>query len=130
MKHTEFEIQCSIVLYLRALKIPFIASVAGHVPFTRFQKMRSARAGYVAGVPDLIIPVSRGGFHSLALEVKAPGGYPTKEQIAWRDKLTAAGWYAVIMPARLKTPLECVNWARDRISAYLDGKILPNNGNQ
>ena len=119
MKHPEHEIQSAIVLYLKSIKVLFTSSVAGHITPNRFQKMRMARAGYIAGTPDLFIFAARKGYHGMALEVKA-GRYPTDEQKQWQSALIAAGWYAVIMPATLKTPMESVQWARNTIEAYLD----------
>lgn len=67
--------------------------------------------GVKPGVPDLDLPVSRGGFHGLRIELKAKGGNlstPQREWIAW---LRAEGYRVDV----------CVGWeaARDVIVAYL-----------
>lgn len=54
------------------------------------QKLK--RMGVKAGVPDLVLPVARGGFHSLYLEMKRlDGGRLSIAQKRWRDALRAAG---------------------------------------
>jgi hypothetical protein len=50
--------------------------------------------GVRPGVPDLCLPVSRGGFHGLYIELKTKRNRPTPEQTAWLDALEAGG-YAV-----------------------------------
>ncbi|QRN55916.1 VRR-NUC domain-containing protein [Dyella caseinilytica] len=49
--------------------------------------------GVKSGVPDLELPVPRGGFHGLYIEMKrTEGGRLSKEQREWRDHLTASGY--------------------------------------
>jgi hypothetical protein len=69
--------------------------------------------GMKAGVPDLCLPVARGGYHGLFIELKAKGGRPTDEQKAWLRALTCQGYYACI----------CVGWeaAKKRVEEYLRG---------
>lgn len=51
--------------------------------------------GVRAGVPDLCLPVARGGFHGLYIELKRQrGGKVSEIQQAWIDALLAQG-YAV-----------------------------------
>lgn len=50
------------------------------------------RMGVKAGVPDLCLPVPRGGFHGLYVEMKRlDGGRVSAEQTAWLAALHAAG---------------------------------------
>jgi hypothetical protein len=50
------------------------------------------RMGVKAGVPDLCLPVARGGFHGLYVEMKRlDGGRVSTEQTAWLAALHAAG---------------------------------------
>lgn len=46
--------------------------------------------GVKRGVPDYHLPVARGGYHSLYIELKAERGYPTKEQKWWAVELSNA----------------------------------------
>lgn len=50
--------------------------------------------GLRPGVPDLCIPVARGKYHSLYIEMKAPGGKPSAEQVEWIHRLRAQGMCA------------------------------------
>ena len=50
--------------------------------------------GVKAGVPDICLPVSRGGHHGLWLELKAGKNKPTEQQDNWHRELKRQG-YAV-----------------------------------
>ena len=51
--------------------------------------------GVKPGVPDLCLPVARGGFHGLYIELKAAGGRLQDSQKAWLDDLSRQGYKAV-----------------------------------
>ncbi len=67
--------------------------------------------GVKAGVPDLCLPVPRGKYHGLYIEMKAIGGSPTQEQKAWIAALTEQGYAAQV----------CVGFeeAKETIEQYL-----------
>lgn len=48
--------------------------------------------GVKRGVPDLCLPVARGGYHGLYLEMKAETGRPTAEQKWWGEQLLKQGY--------------------------------------
>ena len=49
--------------------------------------------GVKAGVPDLFLPVPRGIYHGLFIEMKREhGGHATPEQEAWLEDLAAMGY--------------------------------------
>lgn len=55
--------------------------------------------GVKAGVLDLHLPVSRGGFHGLMLELKRPGSKckpPSKEQIEYISFLEEQGYCTIV----------------------------------
>jgi hypothetical protein len=52
--------------------------------------------GLRAGVPDLCLPVPRGRYHGLYLELKSADGRLQKNQRAWFDELSAQGYRAVV----------------------------------
>lgn len=55
--------------------------------------------GVKAGVLDLHLPVARGGYHGLMIELKTPNGKclpPSKEQAAYMQFLTEQGYCARI----------------------------------
>ena len=68
--------------------------------------------GVKPGVPDLDLPVPRGNYCGLRIELKAKGGKATTEQRWWLDELASAGHRTEI----------CVGWeaARDVIVDYLE----------
>lgn len=60
------------------------------------------RAGVKPGVPDLLLPVARRGFHGLWIELKAQGGKASEEQLEWAHLLRCQDFQWVL----------CVGWAQ------------------
>lgn len=54
------------------------------------------RIGLKKGVPDICLPVARGGFHGLYIEMKAVGGKATKEQCEYLDALRLEGYFVAL----------------------------------
>lgn len=79
----------------------------------RFKATAAAmkREGVKSGVPDLDLPVSRGKWHGLRIEMKAHDGRPSESQRWWIDRLQAEGYRAEV----------CYGWeaARDVLIEYL-----------
>lgn len=74
--------------------------------------MRFKAEGLKAGVPDILLPVARGGFHGLFIELKrVEGGKLSAEQGEWRAALLCEGYQSVV----------CKGWqeASKAIIAYL-----------
>lgn len=67
--------------------------------------------GVKPGVPDYILPVARGGFHGLAIELKTATGATSREQKQWLADLRAQGYRAEV----------CKGWqqAFDLLTEYL-----------
>ena len=68
--------------------------------------------GVKSGVPDICLPVPRGGFHGLYIELKrVSGNQPTKHQKEWISTLERGGYKAVV----------CFGWetAAKTITEYL-----------
>lgn len=73
------------------------------------------RTGVKSGVPDICLPVARGGYNGLYIEMKRQkGGVLSANQKIWIDRLRAHGNKAAV----------CKGWeqARSVILGYLDGK--------
>ena len=70
--------------------------------------------GVKAGVPDICLPVSRGNYHGLYIELKAGRNKATAEQEWWLSALLEEGYKAVV----------CRGWssAADVIMDYLGEK--------
>lgn len=52
--------------------------------------------GVRRGVPDLCLPVARGGYHGLYVEMKTKGGQVRPEQKVWLAALAAEGYYTAV----------------------------------
>ena len=67
--------------------------------------------GVKPGVPDIMLPVPRGKYHGLWIELKVDGGKPSKEQTEWLEYLNSVGYCALL----------CYGWqtARIEIEQYL-----------
>ena len=53
-------------------------------------------AGLKRGVPDLCLPVARGGYHGLYIEMKTEKGRPSDPQKWWIEHLKLQGYYATV----------------------------------
>ena len=66
------------------------------------KKKRAVRMNYLKaegfknGVPDLCLPVPRGTFHGLYLEMKTLKGVTSKEQLEFIDGIAKQGYFAVV----------------------------------
>ena len=78
------------------------------------QAMKAKRAGMKKGYPDIFLPVARGDYHGLFIELKVKGNYPTKEQKWWLNELKKQGYKACV----------CYGFeeARQTILNYLNNK--------
>ena len=81
---------------------------------SKSEAARMKAAGVKAGVPDMFLPVARGGSHGLYIELKRiKGGRVSAEQLAWMEELTREGYTCAV----------CHGWeeARETILDYLKG---------
>ncbi|MCK5606506.1 VRR-NUC domain-containing protein [Candidatus Pacearchaeota archaeon] len=67
--------------------------------------------GVKAGVPDIVLPVARGGFHSLYIELKVGKNTVKANQRDWLDRLHGAGNMAVV----------CYGW--DKAQKVIEGYL-------
>lgn len=73
---------------------------------------RAKAEGLKSGVPDICLPVARGGFHGLYIEMKRrEGGKVTAHQQEWIEQLRAQGYRAEVCRG--------FDEASDMIMAYL-----------
>lgn len=92
-----------------------------HVPNggKRDQKTAAAlkRQGVKAGVPDLVLPVARCGFHGLYIELKAPGGKLEQSQEDYLIAIQQQGYLALV----------CCCWqaAVTALDTYLRDEVPP-----
>ena len=64
-----------------------------------------------AGVPDIMLPAARAGYHGLYIELKAGENTTTKKQKEWLEYLRQQGYYTAV----------CYGWqpAAQLIEQYL-----------
>lgn len=58
--------------------------------------VRLKMEGVQKGVPDLVLPIARGGYHGLYLEMKAGNGRTSKEQDGWLAFLEDQGYRVAV----------------------------------
>jgi hypothetical protein len=82
------------------------------------QAGKAKASGLKSGVPDLHLPVSRGGFIGLWIEMKSARGRLQESQVWWHDRLISEGACVAL----------CFNagHAIDTLTEYLAGKHLRN----
>lgn len=90
---SEHDEQVAVVEYCDLKSIPIFAVPNGGLR-RKSEAARLKAEGVRAGVPDLCIPVARGRYHSLYIEMKYGKGRPTDEQAAWIRALREQGMCA------------------------------------
>ena len=77
------------------------------------QGARMKREGVLAGVSDIFLPVSWGGYHGLYIELKVKGNTTTPSQKWWIAETSKQGYYSTV----------CFGWieAKEIIARYLEG---------
>lgn len=123
MRHIEDDHQAALIRWagLQSKAMPELALLL-HIPNGGRRGKREAgrlkAQGVRPGVPDLLLPVPRGGRHGLWIEMKAPkGGRVSVEQKRWLESLAKQGYAACV----------CAGWesARDVILEYLNPTVPP-----
>lgn len=76
------------------MKLLFAIPNGGHRYIRVAQKMKAE--GVRAGIPDLFLPVARGGFHGMFIEMKYGRNRQTKEQVEWFKELKKNGYYCIV----------------------------------
>lgn len=81
---------------------------------SKSEAARFKAEGVKSGVPDIFLPVPRGGYHGLWIELKRrEGGTVSREQKEWIARLTEQGYRAAV----------CRGWeeASEEIKRYMEG---------
>lgn len=127
-KPTESDIQRNIFLWAQGIARDYPglellnASMNGAwIPGTRDQKFGTIRrlrdAGCIrVGYPDLFLPVPKGGYHGLFVELKRNKKANVREkQEWWIDQLNGQGYYATFARGEIE--------AKNVILRYLNGDL-------
>jgi hypothetical protein len=100
------------------LCLPAVAALIYHVPNGghrhKLVAIKLKGQGVKAGVPDLVLPMARGGYFGLYIEFKAtpPGAAPVSaSQHAWIRRLNDQGYLAIVCRGHFD--------AMEQIRAYL-----------
>lgn len=118
-KYTEGSEQELIIQWAdyMSIKHPELAMLF-HIPNGGKRDARTAailkRQGVKAGVPDLFLPVPRGGYHGLFIELKAKGGRLSDHQERWIKALTIEGYKAIVCYGHEEATEALANYIRGR----------------
>lgn len=76
--------------------------------------MKLKREGVKSGIPDLCLPIARGGFYGAWIEMKKLKGKLRDNQVEWLEALTKQGYLACV----------CKGWeeAKETLVDYLEMK--------
>jgi hypothetical protein len=78
---------------------PKLKHIAYHVPNERKTSKISGfilkQLGVLSGVSDVVIPVARGGFHGMYIEMKSTKGRLSENQKSFLDNMAKEGYMAV-----------------------------------
>jgi hypothetical protein len=95
----EFEHQCALFFWARnpavVRRFPALALLEGSmngVKLTKAQAVKAKAAGMLKGSHDVRLPVARGQWLGLSIELKAGDNKPTKEQKEIGVLLASEGW--------------------------------------
>ena len=113
---TEEEATIAVVEYCYMRGVP-VAHVPNEGKRSPQQGARLKRMGMSKGFPDLVIPIPRGDYHGLYLELKVGEGKTSAEQKRWLNILSANGYAS--------TACWGVDEAINTISRYLKGESIP-----
>jgi len=100
-KQTEHELQSSFISWCnlesrKIMELSLIFSIPNGSNKSITTAMKFKREGLKSGIPDLFLPVARGGYHGLFMEWKRSDKEKLKpKQIEWNGKLTKQGYFCV-----------------------------------
>lgn len=91
LKKTESQEQIAVIDYCDFKHIPIF-----HIPNggsrNKIEAANLKRQGVRAGVPDLMLPVAKQGYHGLFIEMKVGYNKPTENQEKWIELLSKNGY--------------------------------------
>lgn len=101
MKSIESQEQCALIEWaeIQSRTYPEL-KLLHHIPNGGKRNIATAarlkKEGVKAGVPDLCLPVPKGKWHGLYIEMKAPKGTVSESQKWWIEALRKQGYCAVV----------------------------------
>ena len=120
MKHQESSEQIALFQWSKLMQsqhpeLALLHAIGnGNARTSVIQGARMKREGVLAGVSDIMLPVSRGGYHGLYVELKVKGGKTSDNQKWWIKETGKQGYYSTV----------CFGWveAKGVIERYLGGE--------
>ncbi len=82
---------------------------------SKSEAARFKAMGVKRGVSDVFLPVSKGGYHGLYIELKAKDGRLEKEQKEWIAAVREQGYYAAVCYGGFE--------AANLVEAYMNGEV-------
>lgn len=121
-RHLEFQMQCAVIQWLayeqkRHPELAYLYSVPSDIRTTPARAGRAKASGMKAGVPDLVLPVPRGGYFGFYIELKTEAGRVTPAQEDFLRFLRSVGYATGVYRSAPE--------ARDKILAYLKLPVTP-----
>jgi len=117
---SEHENQCALIAWAAAFsfyhpELALIFAVPNGALRNKSVAVNLQREGVKAGIPDLALPVARGGYHGMFIELKSGKNTLSESQKTWHAALRNQGYHVVT----------CWTWddARVQILAYLQGEM-------
>ena len=110
---TEYSEQCALMQWaeLESKKFPVLSLLFASQNGLRLPiglAVKAKKAGMRKGVPDLFLPVARGKYHGLFVELKRIRSYKVSdEQGEWIERLWGEGYHAVVC-CGWKEASECI----------------------
>lgn len=102
MTASEYQIQVAIFLWMdlhrnRYPNLDLSYSTASGVKMPIGLLMKCKRTGIVKkGLPDIVIPVPKGEYHGMYIELKTNEGKASKEQAEYVKRLSELGYKAIV----------------------------------
>ena len=99
MQYREHQEQCAIFDWAKVMsgrhpQLKFMYAVPNAGSRTPAQAARALREGLKTGVPDIVLPCARRGFHGLYIELKVGYNKPTEKQKEYIEYLESEGYHA------------------------------------
>jgi hypothetical protein len=95
-QHQENVINWSLIHRDEYPELALLHSVPNGGSRNKIEAVNLKRTGLKPGVPDLDLPVARGRYHGLRIEMKDDEGTESAKQIWWREKLTEQGYFSTV----------------------------------
>lgn len=113
---TEDEATIAVVEYCNLRGVP-VAHVPNEGKRSPQMGQKLKRMGMQKGFPDLVVPLPRGNYHGLYIEMKVGNNKTTSEQKEWLTNLAKNGYAA--------TACWGVDEAINTVNAYIRGGAIP-----